>query len=62
MRLDVAMGPWGKLDVALNTNTLEELVIAERIAEPRTTHDGRVYGVLHLFVDSAAKNTAGDAQ
>lgn len=62
MRLAVAMGRWGELDLALNTETLEELVITEAIAEPRTTRDGEVYGVLHLFVASATSGTRGGAR
>jgi hypothetical protein len=62
LRLDVAMVRWGELDGALNTETLEELVITDAIAEPRTTREGDVYGVLHLFVASAAVDTRGGAQ
>lgn len=62
MRLDVAMGRWGELDVDLHTNTLEQLLISELLAEPRTTQDGRVYGVLHVFVASGAESIRGGAQ
>ena len=62
LREDVAMSRWGELDVPLETETLEELVLVECIAEPRTTRDSQVYGVLHLFVAPAAHPTSGTDQ
>jgi len=62
LRLSVAMSRWGELDVSLHTETVEELVITECIAEPRRTQAGGTYGVMHVFVASNTHQIRGAAQ